>query len=331
MTNQELPQLISRPLSDDGDVQRIRELLLNVQAITPVDWNWAIRRWDGWRYHRSSAEWDPAWSTSVRLWETARGNVVGAAHSESNGDVHLQIHPDYRHLIEEEMLVWAEQNLARHGEKDEVKALETFVFDYDTPRMLLLEGRGYERLEHGGVTRLLRLGQRPLSRPEPADGYDIGTTRAGNGGDQQGVADILNAAFNRKIHTAVEIAVFTANSPSFRHELDLVARAPDGSFAAYVGVTYDERNRRGTFEPVCTHPGHRRLGLARALMLEGLWRLRELGAADVIVGTGDDFVANRFYEAMGFTESYCGRVWRRSLGSVQANVTGKDTGWTNPF
>ena len=41
--------------------------------------------------------------------------------------------------------------------------------------------------------------------------------------------------------------------------------APDGSFAAYVGIPYDEANRRGIYEPVCTHPDHQRQGLARRI------------------------------------------------------------------
>lgn len=62
-----------------------------------------------------------------------------------------------------------------------------------------------------------------------------------------------------------------------RPELDLVAVAPDGRFAAYVGIPYDEFNQRGIFEPVCTHPDHRQKGLAKVLVQEGLHRLKAHG------------------------------------------------------
>lgn len=94
-------------------------------------------------------------------------------------------------------------------------------------------------------------------------------------------------------------------------ELDLVAVAPDGRFAAYAGVPYDEFNKQGIFEPVCTHPDHRERGLAKALMQEGLHRLKTLGAIDVIVGTGDMLPANRLYDSLGFTEMYKGNYWLR--------------------
>ena len=87
--------------------------------------------------------------------------------------------------------------------------------------------------------------------------------------------------------------------------------AADGAFAAYVGIPYDERNELGIFEPVCTHPGHLRKGLARALMQEGLLRLDALGARQAMVDTGDMVPANRLYEAIGFSETCRGLYWRK--------------------
>lgn len=156
----------------------------------------------------------------------------------------------------------------------------------------------------------MRLGSKPLPTPVLADGYLLRSTGPTDD-DHQRVTDVLNAGFNRSIHTAAEFKRFTLGSPSYRHDLNLVAVAPDGVFAALVGVTYDEANRRGIFEPVCTHPDHRRRGLAQTLMFEGLHRLKALGAADVYVGTGDMEAANALYESVGFTEAYRGYIWRK--------------------
>ena len=56
-----------------------------------------------------------------------------------------------------------------------------------------------------------------------------------------------------------------------------------------------------------------RKGLARALMLEGLHRLQEIGASDVYVGTGDQIAANQLYDAVGFTEAYKEHKWRKVI------------------
>ena len=93
---------------------------------------------------------------------------------------------------------------------------------------------------------------------------------------------------------------------------NLVAEAGDGSFAAYGGLTFDEANRRGIVEPVCTHPAHRRRGLAKALIRERLRRLQHLGVTNVYVDTGDMVPANRLYESVGFTEAYPSYAWRKS-------------------
>ena len=160
------------------------------------------------------------------------------------------------------------------------------------------------------VTRRLRFGSRPLPEPEIADGYELRATRPAEV-DYQRVADIINAGFGRDSHSSAEVKAFMTGSPSFRHDLDLVAEAGDGSFAAYVGLTLDDVNQRGIVEPVCTHPKHLRLGLARALIQEGLRRLRDLGVTDVYVDTGDMVPANRLYESVGFTETYTSYAWRK--------------------
>lgn len=302
--------MIQRPYRDQNDFWRVRNLLIETYPITPPDFNWEIRRWDGWHTHGEKPI-DPAeLSQRICLWETDSGQLVGAVHPEGRGDAHLQLHPDYRHLIEEAMIVWAEENLA--VAVDEGRRLDIFVYEYDAPRIRLMSQRGFEKTPWWGMMRRMRLGSKPLPTPVLADGYLLRSTGPSDD-DHQRVADVLNAGFNRSIHTAAEFKRFTLESPSYRHDLNLVAVAPDGVFAALVGVTYDEANRRGIFEPVCTHPDHRRRGLAQTLMFEGLHRLKALGAAVVYVGTGDMEAANALYESVGFTEAYRGYTWRKVL------------------
>jgi predicted N-acetyltransferase YhbS len=292
----------------------VRNLMIETYRITPTGFNWDIRHWDGWRFHGENGDWNPEWAKQIHLWETedTRGNsrLVGVVHPESTGDAFFELHPDYRHL-EKDMVAWAEQNLTTLTSDKLQRQLQIFAFEYDAPRRRLLEERGYEKMPWSGVMWRLRFGERPLPEPEIAAGYMLRTTLAGNDADYQRAADVLNAGFNRTFHTAQEYRTFTGMSPSYRRDLDLVAVAPDGSFAALVAMAYDEINQFGIFEPVCTHPDHRRKGLARALMFEGMQRLRLLGATDVYVATGDAVPANQLYAAVDFTEVYTGYIWRK--------------------
>ncbi|MCP4429041.1 MAG: GNAT family N-acetyltransferase, partial [Chloroflexi bacterium] len=227
------------------------------------------------------------------------------------GDAHLQIHPDYRH-IEEAMIAWAETHLSVPAEENERQRLDIYAQEYDTTRQQLLARRGYQKMPWSGVSRRLRFDDGALmERPSLALGYTLRTTNPDKHGDSQRIANLLNAAFNRDFHVGGEHYMFAQLAPCFRQDLDLVAVAPDGSFAAYVGIPYDEATRHGIFEPVCTHPDHQRKGLARAVMVDGLHRLKTLGAQDVTVETGDMIPANRLYDSLGFTETMKGFVWRK--------------------
>ena len=83
-----------------------------------------------------------------------------------------------------------------------------------------------------------------------------------------------------------------------------MAIAPDGTPAAYYQGWYDEDSGIGLFEPVGTHPEHRRLGLSRAVGVRLLHRFAEAGGRiTTVCPRGDDAytVARQTYESMGFT------------------------------
>ena len=65
-------------------------------------------------------------------------------------------------------------------------------------------------------------------------------------------------------------------------------------------VWFDEANHAGFFEPVATIAVHRRLGLGKALMLEGFRRLQNMGATAAFLGNDvENVAANRLYESVG--------------------------------
>lgn len=292
------------------DYERIQALLLHTLAMAPLGLNWDIRRWEGKCWYDPHENGNPEWHKNSQLWETAAEQLIGLVHADRLGYPFLEIHPDYRYL-EAEMISWAENHLAEPTADHIGRQLQFYVYDYDVYRQSLLAERGYEKVSSGGVIRHMRLGQQPLARPSLPEGYTLRTTQPENDADAEQIAVLLNAAFNRTFHNALEYQQFTRHATCFHSELDLVAETTDGRLAAYVGIPYDRFNKRGLFEPVCVHPDHRQKGLAKALMQEGLQRLRAHGAVDVVVETGDMVPANRLYTSMGFTEMYKGYFWRR--------------------
>lgn len=299
----------SRPYAGDEDFWRIHRLALETYPITPVGWNWDIRRWEGQRFWGESQTPDPRWVEWIRLWEMSDGRLVGVAHPEGRlGEAFLQLHPDYR-FLEDEMLAWCEGHLAA-GDAGE-RRLRLYALDYDAPRRRLLAHRGWQQEAERGMARRLRLGALPLPVPPVPPGYRLRET-VDDPSDDHAIADILTVCF-RHGHTGAEFRGFTSHAPSYRRDLDLVMEGPGGVVACYVGLTWDTACRRGIFEPVCTHPDHRGRGLALAAMREGLRRLHALGAEHAFVETGDMEPANALYDAVGFTEAYLGHYWTKPL------------------
>ncbi len=312
----------TRPFQNDKDFWHIRSLAIETYPINGPGWNWDLRRWDGSRFYKPHPEEPrPEWQKTIRLWEevgtddaTAQNResrLVGVTNGDGEGLFYLQLRPDYRWMIEEDMIAWAEENLSAPGPEAGQRQINTEVWEYDAPRQRLLEKRGYVRTPYYGVLRLMRLGNQPIPEAWIADGYTMREVHAKDPRDCQRIADLLNAAFNRDFHNAEEFQQFARCAPCYREDLHLVAVAPDGSFAAHVAAIYDEENRRGLYEPVCTHPAHRRKSLAQSLMFAGLKRLKASGAITVTVETGDMAPANALYDTIGFGEVYKSFLWRK--------------------
>jgi mycothiol synthase len=300
-----------RPYASDADFWRVRELLLETYLISPPNFNWDVRQWDGSRFHNSPPGWNPYWEGRVRLWETTGGRLVGALHPGGQGEAWLQIHPDFRHL-EPEMVAWAEEHISITPADGTPRHLDMYAYEYDAWRQSLLQERGFVRIDDWGIFRRLVFGQKVIPPVQMPAGYTLRSAHAGDPLEHEQFAALLNAAFGRTFHKAEETRAFRATAPSYRADLDLFAIASDGSLAANAGVIYMPEVQAGLFEPVCTHPAHRQRGLARMLMWEGMHRLQALGATQVTVDTGNMVPANRLYESVGFPEAYRGYMWRKT-------------------
>lgn len=85
-------------------------------------------------------------------------------------------------------------------------------------------------------------------------------------------------------------------------ELDLVAVAADGSFAATCLAWFDPATGVAELEPMGVHPDHRRRGLAGALCHEVATRVERFGGSEVFINAGprEDYPAPAAYTKAGF-------------------------------
>ncbi len=289
----------NRPyVGDDDDFIAIRRFL--VETFTAFGWmyNWGVERWDIQRHIAT----DPADLAGERLmdqftqiWET-EGRIVGVAHPEDGGDIWIEIDPDFRHL-EDAMFAWAEEHRSPSRRPDQ--PFSAYVVVGDSVREQVLEHRGWTR---GDLAAHLR--RRSMAEPLPvgpvADGYVVRSLNLVTTEDSEGRAAVSRASFGHE--RTGEMTKLLAQAPSYRPDLDLAAVAEDGTFAAYTTVWWEPVNKYVIFEPVGTHPEHRRKGLASAVIAEGLRRSAALGAEMAHVGSGAGQPSNVLYDSLGFRD-----------------------------
>lgn len=90
----------------------------------------------------------------------------------------------------------------------------------------------------------------------------------------------------------------TRRAPGYDATLDLVAVLPDGTLGAYCICWPEAATGTCEFEPVGTHPDHRRQGLASAVMYAAMRRARALGLSTALVYCRAENLA--FYQSLGF-------------------------------
>lgn len=90
-------------------------------------------------------------------------------------------------------------------------------------------------------------------------------------------------------------------APLYDPALDLAVETLDGTIASCCICWVDTNNKLGLFEPVGTRHAFRRQGIACALILYGLLRLRAKGMRTAVIGTASfNHPAEAAYKACGF-------------------------------
>ncbi|WP_203886790.1 GNAT family N-acetyltransferase [Planotetraspora kaengkrachanensis] len=246
--------------------------------IGDLTWNWCLAL-------------DRAGECPTAIW-TEGDTTLAWGWLDVSGELMLQVDPD-RPELADEVLDWAERTAGG--------PLSTEVAETEQHLVAALERRGYTRAADGPFMMCLR---RPLvdlpEAPHLPDGYTIRAQRGH--ADVAGRAAAHRAAFGSPRVTAGRHARMRDAWP-YRPEMDLVVVSPAGEVAAYCQGWYDEVNRVGEFEPVGTHPRHRRLGLGRAACIAVLHAFAAGGGERAVVyARGDDGypVPLRLYTSMGF-------------------------------
>jgi len=299
---------------DEVDYQRVRDFLRQVFVINGRrEFSWHVCRFDYWRWHGIENQRFFQIGEAVYIWETKADQIVAVLNPEGRGEAFLQVNPDLRTPeLEIEMIDLAEERFSVAGE-DGCRKLRVWVDQRDDLRRDILERRGYVKGELPEYQRRRSL-DAPIPDAPPPQGYSV--RALGDEAELPARSWASWRAFHpnepKDRYEGWEWYRNIQRAPLYRREMDMVAIAPTGEISSFSTVWLDDVTQSACFEPVGTVPEHQRRGLGKAVMCEGLRRLKRLGATIAFVGSYSP-EAHALYSSVGFTEFDLSEPWSREL------------------
>ncbi|NJK77116.1 MAG: GNAT family N-acetyltransferase [Microcoleus sp. SU_5_6] len=300
-----------RSYAGDRDLSAIADLVNTCEAVDRLE--------EGTSISQLQQEFDAPSLDKTRdlcLWENANGKLIAFAKlsvSEpgevTDGWLWFRVHPEARGgEVEASAIAWGEarmQEIAK--ERGTPVKLRSYVRAEDGDRISLLVNSGFQADRY--FFRMARSLSEPIPKPQFPEGFWLRQVSCEQ--DATAWVEMFNQSFidhwNHHDLTVEEFNYYS-NLPNYRNDLDAIAVAADGTFAAfcYCEINPEENDRTGRNEGwigvLGTRRGFRKIGLGRAMLLAGLQRLKAAGVDTAILGVDAENPSGalRLYESTGF-------------------------------
>ncbi|MEM7538846.1 MAG: GNAT family N-acetyltransferase [Chloroflexota bacterium] len=246
---------------------------------------------------------------NTRLWETTFGELVGfGIVTPSSGSLLFEVRyndKDFNDYIQVSaaVLAWCAQQIRDAGGT----SVHITSLGDNQARLSLLAEHGFVRKPEE-VYHFRRVLAGVNAPPIPASQFPTGfTVQHLMGEDDVEQAVTLHRAAYGTENMTVDYRLSMMRVPDYDPELDLIAVAPDGQWVAFCIASIDDEENAQTGEQigwlgvVGTHPAFQGRGLARALMLTAMKKLKGRGMELAGLGTMSTNVAMRHSaESVGF-------------------------------
>jgi mycothiol synthase len=244
-----------------------------------------------WRYGSNEPEFH-----QFRLWFEAN-KLIGIGWVTFGTNLEIHLHPSLKDaefdLVAREIVDWAKKVCPENIVSESLSE--------DNKLIRLLESCGFASYDYDFLMYTFDL-KNPIPDLELPSGFQARHVFETEYPER---VSVHRDAFDPSKFT-LERYARVRSMPGYNSNLDLVVSTSENTFASYCIVWLS--NGVGEFEPVGTRAAYRRLGLGRAVILEGFKRLKSLGADTALVFSKPKNRA--FYESCGF------RVVNRFVGYV---------------
>jgi ribosomal protein S18 acetylase RimI-like enzyme len=259
-------------------------------------------RWDWMTTH---GYLDKSVLGKIGIWEDEE-QIVGVATVDCQFGMGFCLTlPEYA-FLKKEMLLYSNENFSKDGDFGIV------ILDTDLKFQDIAAGLGFYATEEKENDAIFYLDKTPTEYNLP-EGFHITTMKETF--DLYQYLRVLWKGFNHELNGEGEFQFSKEKElmsteemirPNVDLNLKVAAVAPDGNFAAYCGMWYDPEAGYAVIEPVATDPQYRKMGLGKAVVLEGIKRVQQLGAKTAIVGS-----SQQFYYSIGLRPYKTSTVWRK--------------------
>lgn len=294
--------LTSRLYENENDLQQMYNLLMEGRLLTN-DWHYAHIGELAFNYFMVTCHLNP--QEYIRLWHDNE-KLVGYAILGEDPSFDCQVLPEYEWSgIENEALIWVETRINELRKYDNNKQwrenLVSGSRQDDAKRIAFLEQHDFQYCGDFAEVNMICSLDEPIPTPQLPDGYQVREVLpTGEITKRASVQREVWQPWTAGNVSDDDYARFM-QLPGYHRELDLVAVAPNGVIVAYANGWVDPVNKIGDFGPVGALQAYRRQGLTRAVLIEGLHRMKSYGMNRVCVSTGVSNVpAEQLYESIGF-------------------------------
>jgi hypothetical protein len=305
-------KIVSRVYNSEEDLESVMTFLSEVFSETGSYQNWFPDRFEN-NYECSGSE---KWAGDIRVWEEiddefrSSRKIVALANPESTNDYFIQVSPAYS-FLEREILEWIEKHCSgKKKNPNKEEKLRVHTIEGNSIRELLLSDLGYKKEKLHMYLRFRSL-DLPVPTVKCPENYEIRSVKGISDYDQ--LASVTRLVFGHGEWFNAQTYEEITRCSFYKQDLDLVAVAPDGTFASFCTFRMDPTSKITNLEPVGTHPDHRKLDLAKALIFEGLKRVIRYNPALLYVGGANTPAANRLYDSVDYTKKLAEYCWSKEI------------------
>ncbi|QKV78121.1 GNAT family N-acetyltransferase [Amycolatopsis sp. Hca4] len=250
-------------------------------------WNWGRTGGEGEHRLWFSGGEPVAWGWAELPRRVHRND--GSVRDIENAYLAYQVHPAHAELLDE-VIAWYAETAPGVTRTLLPAAADSFALQR-------WAAHGYEPDAPDAWSQLNSRELDELEEPSLPEGFSVRTAA------EVAVAAVVQAHVDAWTPTSYTVASYESlrRAPGYRADLHVLVEAPDGTMACSTIMWLDEVNETVKFEPVGTHPGYRRKGLARAMLLHGMKLATEAGARHAtVVCMGEAAPARELYYGVGF-------------------------------